>query len=158
DPRAARCSRVPRGDPGRHRHILRAFRESVMAAGLSGHERPTLEELLVALKEADNSDQAFLDLILDTAASRDKELPDIVCAGAIPHTLNATIIGVLRGLPDDVQRNRDLLAQVASFRFVLPRPDGGLTYHDNMRDALLADWRSTEPKSARFSELNSALA
>ena len=129
-----------------------------MEIGSSGSGPQSLQGLLVALKEADNSEQAFLDLILETAAGRDPELPDVVRAGAIPRSLNATIVGVLRGLPDEVQRNRDLLAQVATFGFVVPRPDGGLTYHDNIRDSLRADWRSTDQKRERFRELNVALA
>jgi len=119
--------------------------------------RKSLEELLGALDEAEGSEEAFLQLILDGAARRDPELPDVLRAGAIPRTLNAEIVGVLRGLPDETERNRELLERVSEYRFVLPRPDGGLTYHDNTRDALLADW-STERKQARFRELNEALA
>jgi hypothetical protein len=121
-------------------------------------ERQSLEELLVALKEAEHSDQAFLDLILDSASQRDAELPEVLRAGAIPRTLNATIVGVLRGLPDEEERNRDLLEQISTFRFVVARPDAGLTYHDNTRDALLADWRSTDEKRQTYRDLNEALA
>ena len=120
--------------------------------------RRSLEELFARLDHAEDSEEAFLQQILEGAAERHPELPGLLRAGAIPRTLNAAIVGVLRDAPDDTEGNRVLLEMVAGYRFVLPRPDGGLVYHDNTRDALLADWRATDDKRARFEELNRALA
>jgi tetratricopeptide (TPR) repeat protein len=121
-------------------------------------ERPSLSDLLATLDEAEDSEGAFIQLILDGAAQRDPELPQLLRAGAIPRTLNEIIVGLLREKPEDLDRNRHLLEMIAGYRFVLPRPDGGFIYHDNTRDYLLADWRSDEDKRARFVELNQALA
>lgn len=121
-------------------------------------ERPSLRDLFGALDDAEDSEGAFIQLVLDGASRRDPELPELLRAGAIPRTLNETTIGLLRAKPDDLDRNRDLLEMIAEYRFVLSRPDGGFIYHDNTRDYLLADWRSDEAKRARFVELNQALA
>jgi tetratricopeptide (TPR) repeat protein len=120
--------------------------------------RKSLEELFARFDEAEDFEGAFLEQILEGAAERDPELPDLLRAGAIPRMLNAEIVGVLRDSADDTEGNRRLLELVAGYRFVLPRSDGGFVYHDNTREAFLADWRATDDKRTRFEELNWALA
>lgn len=129
-----------------------------MTAGQRVPGRKSLEELLAVLDAAEDSEGAVLQLILESAVRRDPELPDLIRACAIPRTLNAEVVGVLRGTPDDADGNSRLLGMISEYSFVLSRPDGGLIYHDNTRDYLLADWRATEDKRARFAELNNALA
>jgi tetratricopeptide (TPR) repeat protein len=121
-------------------------------------QRRSLEELFARLDQADDSEDEFLQQIFEGAARRDPELPNLLRAGAIPRMLDATIVGVLRGSPGDAKGNERLLEMLSEYRFVLPRSQGGWVYHDNTRDALLADWRSSNQKRARFVELNDALA
>jgi tetratricopeptide (TPR) repeat protein len=121
-------------------------------------KRKSLEELLATLDEAEDSEGAFLQLILEGAARRDPELPELLRSGAVPRMLNVEIVGVLRGNQDDVEGNHRLLDMVSDYRFVLSRPDGGFIYHDNTRDYLLANWRSTDAKKATFVRLNESLA
>jgi len=116
-----------------------------------------LSDLLEELDDED-PDASFLRWILKSAASRDPDLPDLVRAAAIPRVLTSAIIGVLRGAPDDSEGNERFLELLSEYRFVLRRGEGGLVYHDNTRDALLSDWRSTEESEQRFVALNEALA
>jgi tetratricopeptide (TPR) repeat protein len=129
-----------------------------MMAGRSAPERKSLRELLAVLDE-DDSDGLIIKLVLDSAAKRDPELPDLLRACAIPRTITPEIVGVLRGAPDDTAGNKRLLDLVCSHSFVIRRPDGGFIFHDSTRDQLLADWRAPgdQGKTARYTELNNAL-
>ena len=117
-----------------------------------------LRDILAALEE-DDSDEAIIKLVLDTAAKRDPELPDLLRACAIPRVITAEIVGVLRGTPDDTAENKRLLGLVCAQSFVIRRPDHGFIFHDSTRDQLLADWQAPgdEARTARYTELNNAL-
>src|SRR5439155_6292351 len=121
-------------------------------------ERKSLRELIAVLDEED-SDDTIIRLVLDRAAKRDPELPDLLRACAIPRTITAEIVGVLRGTPDDTAGNKRLLDLVCAHSFVITRPDGGFIFHDSTRDQLMADWQAPgdEARTARFTELNNAL-
>ena len=117
-----------------------------------------LRDILAALDE-DDSDEAIIKLVLDTAAKRDPELPDLLRACAIPRVITADIVGVLRGTPGDTAENKRLLDLVCAQSFVIRRPDHGFIFHDSTRDQLLADWQAPgdQARTARYTELNNAL-
>lgn len=128
-----------------------------MTADQQAPERRSLQDLLTLLDE-DDADGALLDLVFESAARKDPELPDLLHACAIPRTITVEVVGVLRGARDDDDRNRALLDLVYTHSFVLSRPTGGYVYHDATREYLLADWQATPEKKAKFAELNEALA
>ena len=128
-----------------------------MTAGQQAPERRSLQDLLTLLDE-DDADGALLDLVFESAARKDPELPDLLRACAIPRTITVEVVGVLRGTRGDDERNRALLNVVYAHSFVLSRPAGGYVYHDATREYLLADWQATPEKKAKFAELNEALA
>ena len=82
----------------------------------------------------------------ERARSTDPELAEMLRACAIPRRFDEKIIGVLRGAPDDDERNRRLLDGVLSFSFVLARSDSGYVYHDSTRDLILSDWAKEEDR------------
>ena len=118
----------------------------------------SLADLFAQFEDSDDLDAVFVKQILEAAAAKYPELPELIRACAIPRWFNAEIVGVLRGTPDDADANRRFLGLISDYGFVLPRRDGGFAYHDNTRDALLVDWRSTEDKRDRFTSLNLSLA
>jgi tetratricopeptide (TPR) repeat protein len=121
-------------------------------------QRLSLREILARIESAENHDWAIFNLSLDSARKRDAELPEILHACAIPRRFDSCIIGILRDKPDDEDRNWQLQDMVSAQNFVSKREDGGYSYHDAIRDAVLEDWRSSTEKQEQFVKLNVRLA
>lgn len=121
-------------------------------------KRSSLREIIEQIDAAENPDLEFINLVLESARQKDAELPELVRACALPRRFDAQIIGVLRNKPEDKVRNQQLLGMICAHSFVLKRQDTNYVYHDNTRDTLLEDWRSSEEKRAQFVELNQKLA
>src|SRR5256712_2525860 len=99
--------------------------------------------------------------LIETAIARttatDPELARLVRLGAIPRRLDAGIVGVLRNRPEDLADNQGLLEKLRRFSFVRPRTDGGLIYHESIREVLLAEWRAGAKADGSFDEVNGRL-
>ena len=96
----------------------------------------SLASFMAALDEADDPGVALVDRIVATAS--DRELAVLVEACAVPRRVDATIVGVLRGRPEDVVGNARLLRELCEYPFLKPREGGGFVYHDGVRVPLLA--------------------
>ena len=83
----------------------------------------SLASFMAALDEADDPGVALVDRIVATAA--DRELAVLVEACAVPRRVDATIVGVLRGRPEDVVGNARLLRELCEYPFLKPREGGG---------------------------------
>jgi len=63
----------------------------------------------------------------------------------------------LRDMPDEEDRNRQLLELVCAHSFVARREDGGYVYSDSIGEAVLTDWRASDKKQKQFVEINNRL-
>ena len=107
----------------------------------------SLASFMAALDEGDDPGVALVDRIVATAA--DRELAVLVEACAVPRRVDATIVGVLRGRPEDVAGNARLLRELCEYPFLKPREDGGFVYHDGVRVPLLARFRDERRDALR---------
>jgi tetratricopeptide (TPR) repeat protein len=105
-----------------------------------------------SLDEADDPDKALLEHVLEEADQRSPELARAIRVCALPRRFDVDVIGVLRGLPDDVDENRRIMYQLLDYSFVLRREKGGYVYHDRVRGSLLADWKQ-ETRRSELEEL-----
>lgn len=85
----------------------------------------------------------LLDNVLRDAGPRQA---DVLRRCAIPHWVDAGVIGVLRERPDGNDRVMDKLRD---YSFVRPIGPDRYAYHDQVRQALLAEWRTTNPELLR---------
>jgi tetratricopeptide (TPR) repeat protein len=97
-----------------------------------------------SLDQSEDPDRALLDHVLEEADRRSPELAAAVRFCALPRRFDSEIIGVLRGTPEDTERNAALLQQLLDYPFVRVREKGGYVYHDSVRAQLLADWQHDE--------------
>lgn len=122
----------------------------------TGTRRTSLREIFESVEGSDDLDLVFARHTLDRTASTDPRLPDLLRCGAVPRYLD---LGVLSALVEDGSANLDeLFAQIAGQPFVSRSSLGELHYHDNVRDALLREWHTSEEQSRRFAELSLRLA
>jgi hypothetical protein len=105
-----------------------------------------------SLDEADDPDKALLEHVLEEAEQRSPELARAIRFCALPRRFDVDVIGVLRGLPDDVDENKRIMYQLLDYSFVLRREKGGYVYHDRVRGSLLADWKQ-ETRRSELEEL-----
>lgn len=115
-----------------------------------------LAAVLGQIESSPDPQLALARLLAEKARATDPELADAIRYCAIPRRLDARIVGVLRG-SDDEEANRRILRSLLGTGFLQPRKDGGHVYHDNVRDALIDEWRGEEMRD-RFRELNDRLA
>ena len=73
----------------------------------------------------------------------------------MPGWFDAAHLAVLTEM--DEEEAADLVEQIADFSFVLPREDGGYTYHEATRERLLDWWRKPENRQ-RYAERAERLA
>jgi tetratricopeptide (TPR) repeat protein len=81
--------------------------------------------------------------ILAEAGPRQAE---VLRACAVPRWLDLGVLGVLRGREDGNERVLDLLR---GYSFVRPLGEGRYAYQDEVRAALLGDWRDQRPNELR---------
>src|SRR6478735_209015 len=107
----------------------------------------SLASFMAALDEADDPGVALVDRIVATTS--DRELAVLIEACAVPRRVDATIVGVLRGRPEDVAGNARLLRELCEYPFLKPREGGGFVYHDGVRVPLLARFRDERRDALR---------
>jgi tetratricopeptide (TPR) repeat protein len=117
-----------------------------------------LADLIRRFDDADDVEYAFITELIATVTRSDPDLAEAIRVCAIPHVVDQEIFAVLRGGQSEPERDKALLLRVQSYHFAIPRERGGFAYHDNTRDALLKDWRSTLELAERFREINGRLA
>jgi hypothetical protein len=120
-------------------------------------ERPTsFAEFAERIETHENLQRALLQLVLENARERSPELAEAIRYCAIPRFFDVAVLGALRGGKADKLSDSQLLAEIASFSFVIARPGGSYAYHDNMRDLILREW-NTEEQRPQFEERNEKL-
>ena len=108
----------------------------------------SLSDYIESVDRSNDADAALVDRILEGARRGWEDLANTIELCAIPPRFDAEIIGVLRGAPQDVDTNVQLLSQLLQYPFVQPRETGGVGYHDSVRSVLLARWQSDERRAA----------
>jgi tetratricopeptide (TPR) repeat protein len=111
-----------------------------------------LNDLLERGGAGDAVERLVIMAAIGRAEVSDPELAWLLRACAIPRTVDATIVGVLRDDQADERRNRDLLGRIAGYSFVRASSVHGYAYHELARQTLLGVWREPERRD-EFDEL-----
>ncbi len=116
-----------------------------------------LSNLFKGLDEAQDRDQALVELTLERLDREDHDLAQLARLAAIPRRLDPDVIRVISE-SQNVGYSERLLIDLSKLTFVQARQDGGLVYHDSVRDVLLRQLRFTEQWKPAFETASRHLA
>jgi tetratricopeptide (TPR) repeat protein len=129
-----------------------------MGTKFDANQQLSMRQIINRIESAENPDWEIFVLSLEKADKNNADLPEFMRVCAIPRKFDQRIICILRNIPDEEAHNTELLDQLCSYSFVVRREDGSHVYSDGVREAVLADWRSSDEKRAQFTAINDRLA
>jgi tetratricopeptide (TPR) repeat protein len=116
-----------------------------------GEASPSVVDLAVL----ENPSRALFD---QTVSRLDAAMADTVRTCAIPRSIDAAVVAVLRDVPADDPGNAAVVDLLAGLPFVSARRDGRLVFDESVRDPLLEEWRAEDGALRdRFEELSTRL-
>jgi tetratricopeptide (TPR) repeat protein len=105
-----------------------------------------LDELLGLSREAGDLTYRLFQTTLERVGREDDLLARVMPLCALPPAFDATIIGVLRDAPDDVEQNLDLLRRITGYSFVQAFEDSTFAYHETVREPLRTQLQAEHPE------------
>src|SRR5687768_11727921 len=110
-------------------------------------KRRSLAELVESIESSANPVRAVLEQTLERLRQGNPELAECVRYGAIPREVDAALLGVLRGQPEDRVGNERLLGGLIALSFIAPAAPDRYRYQETTRQCILDEWRSDATRS-----------